>query len=113
VKLALDDRRYLRRKSVPPPIAEPRGTLRVADLFCGCGGMSLGLREAARRAGLSMEIVLALDLDPDAVAVFAKNLGNAEIGKIEGYFDGDVASDSLTSRERYVRLIATRVCTGA
>lgn len=50
-----------------------------------------------------MEIVLALDLDPDAVAVFATNLGNAEIGKIEGYFDGEVASDPLTSRERYVR----------
>lgn len=99
----MNDRRFLRRKTTPPALDRPRGVVRVADLFSGCGGMTLGLYEAARRTGLLMEVVLALDLDPDAVAVYDSNLGHAIAGRIEDYFDGETGSARLTPRERHVR----------
>ena len=37
------------------------------DLFCGCGGLSLGLK----RAGYS--VLAAIDFDPEAIEVFAEN----------------------------------------
>lgn len=37
------------------------------DLFCGCGGLSLGLK----RAGYS--VLAAIDFDPEAIKVFAEN----------------------------------------
>jgi DNA (cytosine-5)-methyltransferase 1 len=45
-----------------------REKLTCLDLFCGCGGLSLGLH----RAGL--EILAAIDFDPKAVAVYKANL---------------------------------------
>lgn len=42
------------------------------DLFCGCGGLSLGLH----RAGL--EILAAIDFDPKAVAVYKTNLSGTQ-----------------------------------
>ncbi|GIW91340.1 MAG: putative BsuMI modification methylase subunit YdiO [Pirellulaceae bacterium] len=50
------------------------GNLTIVDLFCGCGGLSLGAREAARAVGLRPWIRLAVDTDKDALAVYAANL---------------------------------------
>jgi hypothetical protein len=52
-----------------------RGTrpIRVADLFCGCGAMSLGVEEAARALGRRFVPVFALDSDDDARAVYERN----------------------------------------
>lgn len=41
--------------------------MRVVDLFCGCGGLSLGFEKAG------MEIVAAFDNWPDALAVYRNN----------------------------------------
>lgn len=46
---------------------EPRVQVNYIDLFCGCGGFSLGLE----RAGLSC--LAAVDLDPHAVSTFRAN----------------------------------------
>jgi DNA (cytosine-5)-methyltransferase 1 len=51
-----------------PPPASVAPNFRYLDLFCGCGGFSLGLE----RAGLSC--VAAIDVDPDAIDVFKSNL---------------------------------------
>lgn len=57
---------------IPEWIAEEnvaaRRTLAV-DLFCGCGGMSLGLIQGG------FEVVAALDNAPDAVMTYMHNLG--------------------------------------
>ena len=42
--------------------------MRVVDLFCGCGGLSLGFVKAG------MEIVAAFDNWTDALAVYRNNL---------------------------------------
>lgn len=43
---------------------------KVIDLFCGAGGLSLGLSQAG------FEVVYALDNDPDSIATYSANLGN-------------------------------------
>lgn len=47
--------------------------LRIVDLFCGCGGLTLGALEAARSRGCSAEVSLAIDNDPDAIGIYARN----------------------------------------
>jgi len=48
------------------------GCYRVADLFCGAGGLSEGFRQAG------CEVVVGSDMDPDACATFALNFPEAE-----------------------------------
>ena len=50
-----------------------RGEVRSADLFCGCGGLSLGAREACRALGLEFRSVLAVDADEAAMSVYRSN----------------------------------------
>ncbi len=55
-------------------------TLKVASLFCGCGGTDVGLQGAFDFLGKhyesnSMEIVYANDIDDNACAIFEKNFG--------------------------------------
>jgi DNA (cytosine-5)-methyltransferase 1 len=52
-----------------------RRRLRAVDLFCAAGGMTLGLRNAARSIGIDMEIAFAADADADALAIYAANHG--------------------------------------
>ena len=47
----------------------PTNGLRVLDLFCGCGGLSLGFQ----RAGY--EIIAGVDFEQAALATFEKNFG--------------------------------------
>lgn len=47
--------------------------MKVVDLFCGCGGLSLGFQKAG------MEIVAAFDNWSDALAVYRKNFSHPAI----------------------------------
>jgi DNA (cytosine-5)-methyltransferase 1 len=80
--------------------------VRIADMFCGCGGLSLGALEAARRAGRQIEIRTAIDSDKDAFSVYEKNfseiiatVGNGDITEI---IDG-ILGKQLTTTENAVR----------
>jgi DNA (cytosine-5)-methyltransferase 1 len=53
--------------------ASSRRVVRAADLFCGCGGLTLGAREAAHALGYSFEVRLAVDSDSEAMAVYRAN----------------------------------------
>lgn len=53
--------------------------LRIVDLFSSAGGLSLGVREAARALGFSFEVELAADLDRDALATYELNFSPARI----------------------------------
>lgn len=43
-------------------------SLRVLDLFCGCGGLSLGFKQAG------FEIILGVDYEPTALRTYSENL---------------------------------------
>src|SRR5690606_6451839 len=84
-------------KSQTWPKSEPRArSLRVADLFCGCGGLSLGAYEAARVNHRRLKIALALDLDETAISVYRKNFGvgpkTAWVGDILQLFGGRITA---------------------
>ena len=57
----------------PEPVAASRVTIRAADLFCGPGGLALGVRQLCREAGITLVSEFAVDQDPDAVAVYTAN----------------------------------------
>jgi DNA (cytosine-5)-methyltransferase 1 len=78
--------------------------LRYADLFSGCGGLSLGLEEAARALGLSAASVLSIEKDPVARSVYRRNFSPALSPEdpIEDLVDGEVG-ERLTVRERELR----------
>ena len=48
-------------------------TIRIADVFCGAGGLSYGVSEAIRSIGRYPSHVLAVDVDPIALEVHRRN----------------------------------------
>lgn len=64
---------WIRRKSWPKPPQTSRGTVSIVDLFCGCGGLTLGAWEAARVNNKRLKVKLAIDTCPDALAVYRAN----------------------------------------
>jgi len=91
------------RAATPPPAAGGPPVV-IADLFAGCGGLSLGAAEACRALGLQADHVLAVELDGNAAAVFAKNFPHSDLRQrpIEELVDGEVG-ERLTARERKLR----------
>lgn len=61
------------RGEQPVSTAAVNEPLRVVDLFCGAGGLSVGARQAAAELGRRTVIELAVDSDADAVASLSAN----------------------------------------
>ena len=82
----------------------PRGELRVADFFSGCGGLSLGIQEAARAVGLKPLFRAALDFDEPSLSVYAANFPGVRTIKdpIENVFDGELGSKATESEKRFL-----------
>jgi len=70
--------------------ANSQNVVRIVDLFSGCGGLSVGIGEAARGLGMHLDAVLANDVDGDVLDVFSLNFPEAEIicAPVETLFDG-------------------------
>ena len=99
----MDDLGFLQRSS-RPPYEDGSRAIRIADLFCGCGGLTLGLAEAARRLRCATDVRLALDLDESAVTVFRANFvgANVRLAAVEEYFPGGLGA-RLTPSESSLR----------
>ena len=69
------DYEYLRSRDAPTLPADDPNPIGFVDLFCGCGGLSLGVLEGARRAGRAAELLLAIDADPFPLSVLQETLG--------------------------------------
>lgn len=73
-------------------------TVRVADLFCGAGGLSLGVREACEAVGVDFQSVLSVDKDSASLGVYSTNFSptveEQEVWEcIDGEF-GEVPTDA-------------------
>lgn len=75
-----------------PDYESPSPRVRIVDAFSGAGGLSLGLAEAARRFGLGTSIRLAIDNDPDSLAVYKQNFPKSKTYEcdVAEIFDGAV-----------------------
>ena len=88
-------------RTIEPPVSDPSWpAMNVADLFSGCGGLSLGLQRAAHDCGYSIDVGLAIDSDEIAMNVFRDLFPTARTicKPIEVVLDGEVGSQ-LTSTE--------------
>ncbi len=105
-----DDRRWLKRKTRPRYADGQTESLRVVDLFAGCGGMTLGMAQAAHEVGLGIDVRLAVDFERDAAEVFEANFPHArvECGRVEEFFSGGLGT-ALSAAERETRRRAGRV----
>jgi DNA (cytosine-5)-methyltransferase 1 len=94
------DQAFLRSTERPKELGEVK--LRVVDLFSGCGGMTLGVVEAARSFGFDVEIVLSMELDKEIRAIYDANFSTTITSlrdDVAKRFDGAVGK-SLTLLER-------------
>jgi DNA (cytosine-5)-methyltransferase 1 len=78
VEVRGDDYGYLRLSSAPDYDAGGR-EISVVDLFSGCGGISLGVREACHALGLGFHAALAADFDADALNAYSANMRPAHV----------------------------------
>lgn len=94
------DREYL-RAAVRPRHAPQAREIRVADLFAGCGAMSLGLWEACRAVAARMVPVLAVDFNEVPLAVYRSNFPGALTiaSPIEQIVNGELGAP-VTASER-------------
>ena len=58
----------------PVPLSTSLRQITFIDAFCGCGGLSLGTWEAIAGAGLQPVPLAAIDIDSEALQIYAKNL---------------------------------------
>ena len=56
---------------------DSKAKLKTVDLFCGCGGISAGLRDAG------FEIIAGADIDPKQMSTFRSNFPNARSMRID------------------------------
>lgn len=94
------------QSSVAPPTGAAKASLRVVDLFSGCGGLSIGLAEAARALKRSFEPVLAVDIDAVAAQTYAANFPTATTltSNVDDVFPGSIGARRTAAE----RLLAKR-----
>ena len=84
-----------------PAYERGRDPVTLVDMFCGCGGMTLGLARAAKLLNRAIDIRAAFDTDAAAMAVYKANFRPAcfEKDPVEQLLDGR-GKRRLTARER-------------
>jgi DNA (cytosine-5)-methyltransferase 1 len=89
-----DDGDFLRQAN-RPAYEENGKAIGLVDLFAGCGGMSLGVAEAALREGRGLKGLLAVDFDPVATGVYQHNFPYTQVETrgVEEIFDGELGKD--------------------
>lgn len=98
---------WIRRKTWPKPARTSNRTISIVDLFCGCGGLTLGAWEAARANNRRLKVKLAVDTCSDALAVYRANFGvsntTAREIDVRKVFPGKLGSRPQAIEQKIVR----------
>jgi DNA (cytosine-5)-methyltransferase 1 len=65
---------FLRGNGVSPTAGQQPVSIGLVDLFCGCGGFSLGAMLASEALGISLQPLVGVDVDPTALEVYQRNI---------------------------------------
>ena len=87
-------------RSTTIPAEDPSWSkLRIADLFSGCGGLSLGIQRAAHNFSCSLDVRLAVDSDQIAMDVYQNLFSTAKTicRPIEQILGGEVGSPATAA----------------
>ncbi|HEV2137775.1 MAG TPA: DNA cytosine methyltransferase [Nitrososphaerales archaeon] len=105
------DYNYLRLKNRPPSVAGSP-YLRVADLYCGAGSLSLGIWEACRRLGIGFESAAAVDNNPSALRVYAHNFPGARTIPLDilKVLDGRLGGRPTRTERKFVQDLGRLGC---
>ncbi len=94
---------WVKRVRKPRWKASGAAELSVVDLFCGCGGMTLGVFEAARQSRRRFSVKLAVDIDESPLGVFRSNFDCDELvaqrDNVASLFSGSLGA-RLSREER-------------
>ncbi|MXY22217.1 MAG: DNA cytosine methyltransferase [Dehalococcoidia bacterium] len=83
--------------------------LRIADLFSGCGGLSLGLQRAAQEFGYSVDVRLAVDSDEVAMTLYRSLFPSATTfcKPIEDLLDGEIGSRTTMTEKAVAQQVGS------
>lgn len=103
----LFDQIWLRLRERPRPLRNCEGVLAVADLFSGCGGLSLGVREACRASGRYFRPILAADTSEASSRVYQVNFAPEHFisDPIESWIDGEFGAPATLREQRVLHRI--------
>ena len=97
---------WILQKRKSRALKQAKGTLTLADLFAGCGGLTLGALEAMRAAGYHGEVRLAIDCEADCATTYAANFttkpGRVVCGSITDLVPGE-PGEPLTELEQALK----------
>jgi len=104
-----NDSDFLRLRTMPCS-PQVRSHVRLVDLFCGCGGITLGCVLAAHDLGCGVEIPLAVDSNDEAIACYKANFpqAKAQCADLTTLFESNWRAD-LTTTELQLQKDAGRV----
>ena len=93
------------RQPIRPAMPHQGSEVRVADIFSGCGGLSLGAMEACRALGKRFTSVLALDNDERCISVYKSNFRCkfAYTNNITQILDGKVGSEPTLNERQFLK----------
>ena len=103
LKSAWDKAFLTQQKVYPEPDDDARG-IRVADVFCGAGGMSYGVCEAILSIGMRASHILAVDVDPVALEVHRRNF-DPEYYSTENLWNSVTNQYSAVDSESQIRFL--------
>jgi DNA (cytosine-5)-methyltransferase 1 len=103
-KQSQEDKTWLARSKWPRR-SKKNGILRGADIFSGCGGITMGLWEACRQAGYQLEMAMACDLFPAAKKSFVHNFKPEHFldQPIEQYVDGELGAPATEAEQALMK----------
>ena len=90
-----------------PRVRNSDRIIRAVDLFCGCGGLTLGIREAARGLGCGFKSVFASDIDSKVLAVYTHNFQPVipHSGPIETFINGELGTEPSESEQAFIQMV--------
>lgn len=62
-------------------------TIKIVDLFCGMGGLTIGALQASAEMNINCEISFACDMDESTSDFYTKNFGS----NLKSYYQGDIS----------------------